>query len=177
MHTLFQMQRDPRFDCCLFPVQDIRPFELARNVSIETARKANADWLVSFDNDNFMYGYNTPLDALAIARDRRIISFPCGFLLNGQAHMFEHGESFTEASSIGTGIIAIHRKVWETIPAPWFKRVLPDFETVSKTGEVPSGCGEEIFFQKRAREYGFKLWAAPFLCGHFKTVDLTRLFS
>jgi hypothetical protein len=177
MQTLFQMQRDQRFEICLFPVQDVRPFELARNVAVDAARKASADWLVSFDNDNFMYGYNTPLDALAIAKDRRIISFPCGFLMEGQAHMLEYGDGFTEVPYIGTGLVAIHRTVWEKIPAPWFKWVVPDFETVLKTGDLRSGCGEDVFFQRRAQEHGFKLWAAPFLCGHYKTIDLTRLFS
>jgi hypothetical protein len=177
MQTLFQMQRDKRFECCLFPVQDVRPFELARNVSVEAARKANVDWLVSFDNDNFMYGYNTPLDALAIAKDRRVISFPCGLLMEGQVHMLEHRNEFTEVRFIGTGIVAIHRTVWEKIPAQWFKWVAPEFETVLETGDLRSGCGESVFFQRRAQEHGFKLWAAPFLCGHYKTVDLTQLFS
>jgi len=176
MQTLFQMQRDQRFESCIFPVQDVRPFELARNVSVEVARKASADWLVSFDNDNFMYGYNTPLDALAIARGRSIISFPCGFLVEGQAHMREYGNEFTEVAFIGTGVIAIHRTVWEKIPAPWFKGVVPDSATALRSGDLRSGCGEDGFFQKRAQEHGFKLWAAPFLCGHYKTVDLTQLF-
>ena len=177
MQTLYQMQRDQRFECSLFPVQDIQPYELARNVSVEAARKANAEWLVSFDNDNFMYGYNTPLDALAIAEDRRIISFPCGFLVEGQAHMLEHGNEFTEVPFIGTGIVAIHRMVWEKISAPWFKWVVPDFGTVSETGDLRPGRGESVFFQRLVQEHGFKLWAAPFLCGHYKTVDLTQLFS
>lgn len=50
---LFNMARDTRFDVNYGPTRDMRPWEAARNLTIQAARQTSADWLVSFDNDNF----------------------------------------------------------------------------------------------------------------------------
>ena len=61
--NLVQMARDSRFDVDYFPVRDFRPYEAARNTTIHTARQLNADFLISFDNDNFVTRCN-PLDIM-----------------------------------------------------------------------------------------------------------------
>ena len=63
---LFRMAKDPRFDVEVANVKDAVPHEVARNQTITIARDHGFEWLVSFDNDNFM-PTGTPLDLIAAA--------------------------------------------------------------------------------------------------------------
>src|SRR5437870_3805544 len=70
--NLLTMARDSRFDVAFQPVTDYRPWEFARNQTIHLARSMSADWLISFDNDNFTY--TNPLDVITAAgADRDVI--------------------------------------------------------------------------------------------------------
>jgi len=63
-----------------------------------------------------------------------------------------------EVDFSGMGIILIKRKVFETIPRPWFAQPESNYE------DNPMGVsGEDYYFSKKAREYGFKTYVHP-LC-------------
>jgi hypothetical protein len=67
---LFNMGRDSRFDVVVAAIKDATPHEVARNRTIQ--RDHNFDWLVSFDNDNYMPA-GTPLDVIASAGDQQSV--------------------------------------------------------------------------------------------------------
>lgn len=69
-----------------------------------------------------------------------------------------------EAAGAGTGCVLIRRKVFETVPWPWFR-----YE------EKPDGSrgGEDIYFSLKAAQYGFRYKVHPkAICGHIKKMNL-----
>jgi hypothetical protein len=177
---LFNLGRDPRFDVEVANVKDAHPVEVARNHTIKLARDHKFDWLVSFDNDNFML-QGSPLDIIAAAGARQSVIgltygtkareavfniFPppaCGGQIEGP---------FQEVPAVAGGVLIIHRKVWETIPTgPWFRWHYGADETLKD-----NGCGEDIWFCHLVRKHGFAVWThRELLAGHFRSVDLTGM--
>ena len=56
-----------------------------------------------------------------------------------------------EIASGGFGCVAVHRSVFEAMPPPWFH--IPWHED-----EMKFECGEDIYFCRKARESGFKIY-------------------
>lgn len=179
--ALITMARDPRFDFNYYPVRDCRPFETARNMTIKAAKQIAADWLISFDNDN--YPMCNPLDVIAEAgpEQRGVIglTYAIGNLEQGYrmypdaAHGAVRG-SFREEDSVAGGCLMIHRTIWEQIKAPWFKwQHAPDSETLAP--ENGRTCGEDVYFCRLAREHGFKIWTHRNIAAHYRTTNLTAI--
>lgn len=203
LRNVFNMAKDPRFDVVLYPVSDVRPWDAARNLTIVAARQANADWLLSVDNDNFYYAHpHTPLDIIAEAGgDQRIIGLTyatgTGTSQNGDAYRIfpticAGAGPFREVESVGGGTLIIHKTVWEKIPGPWFLSQHADSETLlpgrctcgspedgphrAHSARDISACPEDIYFCRRAGQHGFKVWThTQRLAGHYRTTDITQM--
>jgi len=74
-----------------------------------------------------------------------------------------------EVAAIGTGGILIARRVLEAMDAPFV-------EPVDRYGERV--VGGDIWFCRRARKIGFKVWAAPAMpLSHIKPTDLYSMWT
>jgi hypothetical protein len=180
--NLISMARDSRFDVNFFPVRDCRPWEGARNMTIVAARQIKADWLVSFDNDNFYTGPGTPLDIIAAAgEDKHIIGLSYGLGADdGNYRLFPsdgHGACdgpFRQEQCIGGGLMMIRNTVWKTIPkGPWFRWIHAESETLAPVNGVTRG--EDAAFCELATRRGLKIWSYQQPAGHYRTVDLTGM--
>jgi hypothetical protein len=177
--NLFSMFRDTRFDVNYYPVCDCRPWEAARNMSIVAARQINADWLISFDNDNFLTC--NPLDIVAEAgKEQHVIGLPYG-IGNREAYRIypneNHGQAcgpFREEESVGGGVLIVRNRVWQTIKTgPWFRWEHAETETLMP---APGTCGEDIYFCRLVRRHGLKIWSFPDRhAGHYKSTDITEM--
>jgi hypothetical protein len=178
--NLMRMARDTRFDVDYFPVFDARPWEVARNLTIVTARRLKADWLISFDNDNFIPDNFNPLDIIATAgKEQHVIGLTSGIrpleesqfcLLFPGARGASDG-AFHEVQAFGGAVLMIRNTVWQKIPqGPWFKWEHAEDEIQGGT------YGEDQYFGRLARQHGFRLWTHDRAAGHYRTMDLTRLF-
>lgn len=192
---LIELARSQDYDVAVTCIHGRVPVCHARNHCVTVARdEFKADWLLMVDNDQDFR--RNPLEVLAIAEDRRVIAFPTAFnpevnldgtQPTGLANPFrivadfaanpESTHDFLEVRHAGSGAMFIHREVWETIPRPWFKRVLKDDELTDREPHAIE-LGEDYYFCDRAREAGFKVWFArqhPLL--HYKTNEQYGLFS
>jgi len=183
--SIAAMMKDPRFEVAFQPVCDYRPFEYARNRTIDIARSMAADWLISFDNDNFLEV--NPLDIIAAAGDGKdVIGVRCGvgqapdcayFIPNENhgAHGVRDG-SFREEEYLGGSVLMIRCTVWQKIPiGPWF-RWQPGNNELLAPGE--GGHDEVTGFCRLVRKHGFRVWAyLDAMAGHLKTCDLTKVIA
>jgi hypothetical protein len=178
--NLMRMARDTRFDVDYFPVHDCRPWEVARNLTISTARQLKADWVISFDNDNFLPGDVNPLDIIATAgEDQHVIGLTYGMRSADESHVCcvfpgSRGKSdgaFHEVQGLGGGVLMVRNTVWQKIPkGPWFR-------WVHQENEIQEGeYGEDMYFCQLAQQNGFKLWTCDQMAGHYRTMDITKLF-
>ena len=181
--TLIAMSKDPRFDVNFFPLKDCRPVEHARNITVDVAKQMGADWLISFDNDNFPKG--NALDVIASAADdKRVIGLTYGVYYAEGIRPFPHEEmqgardsNFREVLHVGGGCLMIHKSVWQKIAAPYFRFVLPsDYDGDSAHKQKPNVIGEDVWFCNLVRKHGFKVWTHnTVFAGHYHTADLTGL--
>jgi hypothetical protein len=176
--TLVKMALDLRFGVQLQWAHDVRPVAYARNLAVDNARNGGFDWLVMVDNDTVPMC--NPLDLIATAPDDvHIIGLAAGISVNGACKWNfstpatpEQVAGLQQVNEIGAGCLMLRSKVWETIPAPWFRWENGSDELCSPAG----GAGEDIAFCRKAREHNFKLWThSMHAAGHFHTVDLTEL--
>jgi hypothetical protein len=178
--NLYAMFRDPRFEVNYYPVRDLPPWEVARNATIAAARKLNVDWLISFDNDNFVPGAN-PLDVLMQANPERhaVIGLTSGVgSPHGAYALFPESTRgndgpFREADEVGGACLFVHKTVWQKIPqGPWFRWLHGENEALVPDRKT---CGEDVYFCRLVRDYGMKVWTHPMLAGHYRTTDITAL--
>jgi hypothetical protein len=179
--NLIRMVKDMRFDVNYFPVRDCRPWESARNMTITAARQINADWLLSFDNDNFVPGQFNPLDIIAAAgEDKHVIGLPYGIGNTEEYTIFPntaHGACdgpFREEVSVAGGVLMVRNSVWQKIRrGPWFRWQHVESETLAP---APGVFGEDVFFCQLVRQHGMKVWSyQPQAAGHYRTTDLTGM--
>lgn len=181
--NLIRMVRDPRFDVNYYPVHDARPWETARNMTIVAARQINAEWLISFDNDNFVPGNFNPLDIIAAAgEDKHVIGLPYGMgadsgqygIFPGPNHGAKDGPFQQEAEFVGGGVLMVRNTVWQKIKkGPWFRWQHAESETLAPVQGVSKS--EEAYFCHLVRQHGFKVWTHERLAGHYRTGDITGL--
>lgn len=72
---------------------------------------------------------------------------------NGNILKIDQKDGTFECFAVGTGFMLIKRKVFETLPHPWFS-----FEQDDKGNTT---CGEDIYFCKQARKHGFRVFCDP----------------
>jgi len=178
---LMRMARDTRFDVDYFPVQDCRPVESARNMTVSAARQLNADWLLSFDNDNFLPGQVNPLDIIAAAgEDKHVIGLSYGvgnteeYKIFPAANHHSTDGAFREVECVGGGVLMVRNTVWQRIKkGPWFRWQHVESETLAP---APGVRGEDGYFCHLVRQHGIKVWThREMLAGHYRTTDLTGM--
>jgi glycosyltransferase involved in cell wall biosynthesis len=162
---------DQRYRVVIDFVQDLRPWDFARNTAMDAARKLEADWNMMLDNDIIP---SAPLiDIVAAMGDRRIAGAVygqqagAGYALAKGLELGVLGD-FSKTTGVAGGMILAHREVWQRIPSPWFK-----FETQDDELRRPN-IGEDIYFSRLARQHGFVLWAYRVPFAHLRTADITR---
>ena len=189
---LIRMSHDSRFDVAIGNIKDGRPVEVPRNESIALARDNNFDWLVSFDNDNFMPS-GTPLDIISLAGPSQNViglGYVCGSVEAGYK-MFPPPTSqpingpFREVDCLNGGALMVHRSVWQAIPrGPWFRFMYDEgVETLrAKTSDWAyglgenGGCSEDFYFVRLCRKHELKCWThTDKYAGHYRTTDLTGM--
>ncbi len=145
----------------------------------------DADWLLMVDDDVVPHG--NPLSYVGLDLD--VLMFPCplwkpgrgrpvvwNFVVrdedgNKQDVVIGDRSPVVEVSEGGTGMMLIHRRVLEH-PAI---RQVPFVEEIGVDGI--SVQGHDLFFCTRAREVGFRVWAATGCpCSHFEEVDLREVY-
>jgi GT2 family glycosyltransferase len=139
-NTLAQIAIDNGFNYVLFIDDDmVLDDQGIINTLIDTAVKKDLDILCS------------------IAHTRNKPYFPCTFKLDppGTAYVptdfFGLGVSEVDAAGFSCAIINV--RVFKKIPPPWF-----EFKRIKILGAVgPQGYGEDIYFSRKATEFGFKI--------------------
>jgi hypothetical protein len=180
--SLLAMSKDQRFDFNYFPLKDARPVEHARNISVDVAKQMDADWLISFDNDNFPIGNS--LDVIAAARDdKRVIGLTYA-VYNAQGiglcppNRGPVDGDFSEVAHVGGGCLMVHRSVWQKLKPPYFRCVLPNSYGDSLAPKHADAIGEDVYFCNKVREHGFKVWThKTVFAGHYRTIDLTGIYN
>ena len=159
-----------------------KPVTNNRNRIVKRFLAGDADFLLSMDDDVVPLG--NPLDYVELDKD--ILIFPCpiwnyGYskskpvvwnigLINEAGHALDGRiplrERVIEIAEGGTGCVLIHRRVLEH-PA-----MQDPFEEVVDADGV-SEVGHDLAFCRRAREAGFRVWAAlDAPCQHYDELDL-----
>jgi hypothetical protein len=179
--ALINYGKDPRYEVCFSMVRDRRNYDWARNTTIDLARRISAEWLVSYDND--VVPLFSPLDAIAIAGDRKVIGASYGIGSTGQgAGYFMYPPDinpghpgFTQANVVAGGMLIIHRSIWERIlpVGPWFRWVPDENETLAPG---PSFLAEDAYFIRLVQKHGVPVWAYG-MVGHYRTMDITAVIG
>ena len=125
-------------------------------------------------DDDMIYPANTLARLLQADKDiiapfyvRKVRGFlPNAFVEDDRGYHTEWVDDFRQVTAVGTGGLLIKRKVFETLPEPWFEY---ENYTHPKTGELEQKS-EDVVFCARAREAGFEIWVDGRLkCGHIGT--------
>jgi hypothetical protein len=164
--TLLRCVQDQRFTVNVEFVYGFHGVDRARNLAVDKAREAQADWLIQIDNDQTV---NSPLDILAEANAASfdIVSVSCGILTAEGAFRpncdfaAETVGNFRRVTAAGAGVLLIRSAVWQKFPPK------------AALFEWSAAAGEDVHFCRLAQSAGFKLWTHASLAGHLKTVDLT----
>lgn len=138
------------------------PFDHARNALVKEMIRVNYDWIFFLDDDvlpppdafeklrahgklaasGLYFRRTLPLIPVAL-HDTMPYPSPIGGYLPGQQ---------IEVDLVGAGCLLLHKKIFETLPKPWFewrrdREDLPERERVS----------EDFAFCRKLREYGVKI--------------------
>lgn len=80
-----------------------------------------------------------------------------------QRYVVEYKPGIKQYDATGTGCLMVKRKVFEKVPKPWFK--LEEYNG--------NPVGEDIYFCKKARKHGFKVWVdTAKTCRHATIIDI-----
>jgi 2-polyprenyl-3-methyl-5-hydroxy-6-metoxy-1,4-benzoquinol methylase len=168
-------------------IQD-KPVENVRNKACLMMRQDDFDFLLMIDNDTVPTG--NPLDLMALDKD--VMIFPTlmfklpknlmemggyPFAWNAMDWVEDLGQwrehiprdGLQEIDAGGTGCIMIARRVLEhpEMRHPFTRVWNPDGECT---------VGSDLFFCKRAKEQGFRVWAHyDYRCRHVKQIELLEL--
>ncbi len=177
--ALFKMQQDPRYDVSLkiWPGFGV---DVVRNKIVAGFLQSDAQFLLMIDDDMIppdnlldMTAYDCDVvGALYYAWNLSKGPFVPAYWLDSDGCYvrpkpgYIENTGLREVSHLGGGCIMLHRRVLETIPAPWFS-----FE-IDPTGQkivIP----EDFLICKKAISHGFKVFLdTDRVCGHIKRVDL-----
>lgn len=145
------------------------PIPDAQNEAVRQALKTDCNHFLSIEDDN-TFPKGTLKKMLAMDKDVVCVDYP---LANGWSTIKKLNG---EIQHCGFGCTLIKRKVFETIPKPWFRT---DKSIDAKTGKVldipMKYGGQDIFFGIALRKYGFKIHQLDGVeCGHLRCSDLNR---
>lgn len=159
------------------------PVDFARNVAVERARKAGADWLLMVDNDNVPHPETLARIALANDRGLDVLGFACpiltdaGLCPNVQAGEVADAKSdaeFEEIPELGSACMAIRMSVFERLMRPYFRVGVNEEMLECGLGHA---AGEDIGFCRAVRAAGFRVHMARGVgADHYKTVSLLSVF-
>ena len=174
--------QDERYDVTIEGARH-RPIASNRNLATKRFLAGNADFMMMIDED--VVPAQTPLDLLQMDLDICVLPTPMftpgktgSYPIHMNVELLEHPEGLTdgyvlmqpdplvEIATGGTGCILIARRVLEhpDLRMP-FMDVYDDDGIRRQT--------EDVMFVRRARQAGFKAWAAmEYRCSHLKEVDL-----
>jgi hypothetical protein len=159
----------------------INPTYANRNHIVQEFLKTNAEYLLMIDSDTVPL--KNPLDMIDYDKDIVGAVYPtwkndafiwlaCKLREDGAYVQYPKGlrTGLKEVDALGTGCILIKRKVLETIPMPFVDKV--------REGVGDRELGHDLYFCKRAKEKGFKVWADWGLeCEHHKEINLLPLIK
>jgi len=168
--ALLAMSHDERFASTIEFVTDVFPVAKARNTAVVRARERGATWCVMIDADQSFPPTGNCLDVLeAAAPDMRVIAMPaCMQDLRPNFHrVLEQCGDFFEVHYAGSGVLLIHRDIWQN-PGPWFSWTTVPGDELGTTAE-----SEDMFFCSRVRREGFKVWMSSKWAAHWKVMDAT----
>jgi GT2 family glycosyltransferase len=180
---MVMLSRDDRYGL-IMGRNNAKPVTNNRNQIVKKFLDSPHDFLLMMDND--VVPRNNPLDY--IENDLDIVVFPCPIWRPAQGSESpvvwnirmedEKGDRIVgripasglrEISEGGTGAMLIARRVLEAVHAPFV-------EEMDEYGV--STLGHDLAFCARAREAGFKVWAAlDCPCRHWDTLDLSVVDS
>lgn len=131
--------------------------ELAQIAMLE-----GADWTIWFDTDmrfpsdtiERLLAHNKPIVMAGYPTRKPPAIEPTTYAdYETQERVYtEHSSTgLQEIASGGFGCVAVHRSVFEAMPPPWFH--IPWHEK-----EMRFECGEDIYFCRKAKETGFKIY-------------------
>jgi cellulose synthase/poly-beta-1,6-N-acetylglucosamine synthase-like glycosyltransferase len=146
---------------------------IARETAANTFLDGDYDALLFIDSD-----MKVPVDLLAklVKADKDIVSGlafkrfppyePCIFKKcdrEGTEFWLDYPKGLIEIQGVGMACTLIKRKVFETVPKPWF---FPE-----------PNIGEDLSFCIRAREAGYKIYCdTNLICGHVGNFVVTEEF-
>jgi protein-L-isoaspartate O-methyltransferase len=159
-----------------------RPISISRNLIVKHFLNTDADYLFFVDSD-----ISLPDNAFQLFEaDKDIISgfyplwvmntmVPCLLRENTPDNLSFLArwkwDTLEQYDAAGAGCLLIKRKVLEKIPPPWF-----DIEFDEE--RIGIEHGEDIWFCRNAKKYGFEIWGDTGVrCGHQKSVDLMRIYE
>ena len=144
------------------------PYTVAskQNEIVKFALEQGADWIFFWEDDVI-----APPNALLqlLSRNKDIVTGvywsksnpPVPLLFRG--HMrgpFEDWKvgDFIKVDAAGMGLVLIKTKVFKAIPFPWFSEDYVYHDLDEATTRNP-GTTSDLYFYKKARDYGFEIWA------------------
>ncbi|GAA0545674.1 glycosyltransferase involved in cell wall biosynthesis [Rhizomicrobium palustre] len=128
----------------------------ARNMAVENAREAGADYLLFLDSD-MIFPQTTLYQLLVHQRDivgavytKRVAPYDLlGTMLPDAAAPTPEG--LVEMLRLPTGCLLIKMSVFDVLPRPWFRFLVDE--------ENGGLLGEDYVFCDMARAAGYRLWA------------------
>lgn len=80
------------------------------------------------------------------------------------------GKGLQEVDALGTGCLCVKREVLEKMPMPFIDKV--------REGTGDRELGHDLYFCKRAREMGYKVWADwDLICEHTKELPIIPIIN
>jgi hypothetical protein len=155
------------------------PIDGMRNKIVEDAKRSGCSHLLMMDVDQ-VYPVDTVTRLLSHNKmvvgclvHRRYPPFD-PLVMRGSINHYETIEEWEdgdliEVDATGTGCLMFDMKIFEDMPAPWFRfRENPD-------PSIPGGVGEDIGFCSDLRERGYKIYVDTGVkCGHLSTLQVTK---
>lgn len=160
-----------------YPVFDKR-IDHARNDIVEFALKSKVEWVLFFDDDVIFppdtlmklhkllkHGYKMVTGVYWSKSDPTV---PLMFRDHMMGPYYDwHVGEMVKIDAAGVGCTMIDIEVFKKIPPPWFS-----IEYTSSPAEMADmadiGTTEDLYFYKKAKDYGFQLWADTSIqCGHY----------
>lgn len=173
-----------------------RPVDRARNIAAETFMRSGCDWLTQIDSDTIPARGDFLTIVSLMERDgKKICALPAPMVGPFHDLVFNLGRlqpgglitttaklpsGWSEWDVLGTPCLIVHRSVFGDVPMPWFRCMRDTFQLLKPEEErvYEGGLCEDYFFTDKAKKHGHRLWAHhDYVCGHVKSIDLTRLMQ